>query len=194
MKQGFANSLQTINARVAEGDTIQETDTGRTKTGNGTSRWNDLAYDDSSQPTQVNITTGPTDYSSLRNTPSLGSAAYLNTGTGSGSVPTVPLPMSVMPMAKSRIDVHHFSFTVGPTARRSGAFTLSIPPGASNFFNVVAYQSATPGTNKGVLPDSREFDQLSITSSITSDTTLKCSWVATGPVIGNFNGYYQFKN
>lgn len=115
-------------------------------------------------------------------------------GAEPGSLPIAPLPMSVMPVAKSRIDVHAFSFTVGPTARRSGHLNLTVPAGLSNFFNVVAYQSAVPGANKGALPDAREFDQMLMTADIINDTTLRISWVSTGPVIGNYNAYYQIKN
>lgn len=112
----------------------------------------------------------------------------------SGTTKISALPMSVMPVAKARIDVHPFSFTVGPTARRSGRLDMTVPAGLSAYFNVVAYQSAVPGANKGQLPDAREFDQILMTADITSDTTLRISWVATGPVIGNYNAYYQIKN
>jgi hypothetical protein len=125
--------------------------------------------------------------------PTLGTAALATVGTGAGNIPQVPLPMSVMPVAKARIDVHPFSFTV-PGVRRSGAFTLTTPPGLSAFFNVIAYQSAVPGTNKGILPDAREFDQILMTADIINDTTLRISWIATGPVTGNYNAYYQIKN
>lgn len=118
----------------------------------------------------------------------------LDVGSATGNVPQVPLPMSVMPVAKSRIDVHPFSFTVVPTARRSGRLDLTVPVGISSFFNVVAYQSAAPGENKGALPDAREFDQMLMTAYILDNTTLRISWVSTGPVIGNFNAYYQIKN
>lgn len=111
-----------------------------------------------------------------------------------GSLPILPVPMSAMPVAKARIDVHPFNFTVGPTARRSGHLNLTVPAGLSAYFNVVAYQSANPGTNKGQLPDAREFDQMLMTAGIVNDTTLRISWISTGPVTGNFNAYYQIKN
>lgn len=115
-------------------------------------------------------------------------------GTGVGSVPLVPLPMSVIPVVKSRIDVHPFAITVGPTARRSGHFDLTVPAGMNAFFNVIAYQSAIPGANKGTRSDAREFDQIFVAMAILNDTTLRGEWVATGPVLGNFNFYYQIKN
>lgn len=132
------------------------------------------------------VTNPPVDISGL--------VAKTQVGTAAGQIPQVPLPMSVMPVAKARIDVHPFSFTVGPTARRSGHLTLTVPAGLSAYFNVVAYQSANPGTNKGQLPDAREFDQILMTADIINDTTLRISWVSTGPVIGNYNAYYQIKN
>lgn len=111
-----------------------------------------------------------------------------------GALPVLPIPMSAVPVVKTRVDVHPFSFSVGPTARRSGHLNLPVPAGMSAFFNVIAYQSANPGAGKGARPDAREFDQMLMTAEIVNDTTLHISWISTGPVIGNFNAYYQIKN
>lgn len=115
-------------------------------------------------------------------------------GSASGQVSLVPLPMSAMPVAKSRIDVHPFSIVIGPSARRSGAFDLTTAQDLTGFFNVAAYQSAAPGDGKGIRPDSREFDQILITADIVGANLLRCCWIATGPVIGHFNFFYQIKN
>lgn len=121
-------------------------------------------------------------------------AAIPTTGTATGNVPVIPIPMASMPVVKTRVDVHPFSLTIGPTSRRSGHADLTVPAGMSAFFNVIAYESALPGTNKGHRTDAREFEQILMTAAITSDTSLHLSWVATGPVIGNFNFFYQIKN
>lgn len=104
------------------------------------------------------------------------------------------LPMSVMPVAKSRLDVHLFSKNLGTTARRSGHFNITGLSGLDAFSGVRVYQSDVPGTNKGAIRDQAEFEQLQFIASLVGDTTITVRWIANGPVVGTFNLVYQFRN
>lgn len=108
--------------------------------------------------------------------------------------PLSNLPMSIMPVAKSRLDVHLFNQTICTTARRSGHFDITGLSGLSGFSGVRVYQSDTPGTNKGALHDEPEFEQIQFIASLIGDTTIRVRWLANGPVVGNYNLVYQFRN
>lgn len=124
----------------------------------------------------------------------LGSAAYLDSGTDTGQLPTVPLPMVVMPVAKARLDVHLFSQNLGFPMSKGGTFDLTGLSGLSGFQGVRAYQSSVPGSGKGFRTDCAVMEQLSIVAVIVNDTTLRFHWTAPCFVGGNFNFVYQIRN
>lgn len=125
---------------------------------------------------------------------SLGTAATRDFGTKTGQIPVVPMPMSSMPNAKLRLDIHSFEVNLCATAQRSGAFNLTGLAILSPTSSVRVWQSAKPATGKGTLSDEYEMDQISIVGNIVNVFTIRCYWVATGPVMGNFKFFYQLRS
>lgn len=73
----------------------------------------------------------------------------------------------------------------------SGHFDITGLVGATVGKNVMIQQSAGPYTGKGTLADEAEMDQVQVTASVTSPTTIRAYWIATGAVIGNFKFTYM---
>lgn len=103
------------------------------------------------------------------------------------------LPMTAMPQAKRRLDVHAFEISLCSIARRSGSFTVATFEDLTSDTAIRIWQSALPGTSKGIRTDEMEMDQISVVAHPITANSMQCHWVATGPVIGNFKFYYQIR-
>lgn len=93
-----------------------------------------------------------------------------------------------------RMQINAFSVNLGATARRSGKIFLSGLSGLSSHTSAVAWQSTSPGTGKGARTDNAELEQIRLEAFIVGDAALHIHWMANGPVLGNFNFFYQLKN
>lgn len=114
-------------------------------------------------------------------------------GLLNGNVALIPIPMAAMPVAKSRLDVHQIEQSLGTIAQQSGSFSITGLTGLLAFSFVRIWMSTVPGSGQGTLADFTEFEQIQISAEIVNDTSMKCYWIATGPVIGNYKFIYQFR-
>lgn len=97
-------------------------------------------------------------------------------------------------LTDARMQITSFSANLGTTARRSGKIFLSGLSGLSTHTSAVVWQSAAPGTGKGTRTDGAELEQIQLEAVIVNDTSMRLHWMANGPVLGNFNFFYQLKN
>lgn len=97
-------------------------------------------------------------------------------------------------LSDPRLAINAFAANLGTTARRSGKIFLSGLSGLSSHTSAVVWQSAVPGSGKGIRTDNAELEQIRAEAVIVNDTSLRIHWMANGPVLGNFNFFYQFKN
>lgn len=125
---------------------------------------------------------------------SLGTAALKDAGEADGQLPTAPFSMADMPQAKRRLDIHTFESSLGSIARDSGSFVVSGLSDLATNSSIKVWQSPSAATGKGTLSDELEMDQVSVVAAPIDESSFRCYWRATGPVLGNFKFIYQIKN
>lgn len=75
--------------------------------------------------------------------------------------------------------------------QRSGHFDITGLTGLTAGKPVMIQQAVGPYTGKGSLADEAEMDQVLVSASVLSATTVRAYWVSTGFVIGNFKFNYM---
>jgi hypothetical protein len=148
VRRGTASQWTSANPTLASGEWGFETDTLRTKIGNGSTAWNSLAYQTGSIAIS-NVTGLGTGVETFLATPSssnLAAAVTGETGTGAlvfGTSPTITTPTLTDPKINLAFDAETASFTAVlanngqvVTMDNSSANTFSIPTNASVAFPI----------------------------------------------------------
>lgn len=80
---------------------------------------------------------------------------------------------------------------VGTMPRYSGRFDITGLSGLTPGKPARVFQIDGPYTGKGTLADEAQMDQLQVAASCISSTMIRCFWIATGAVAGNFKFGYR---
>jgi hypothetical protein len=170
VRRGTASQWTSANPTLASGEWGFETDTLKTKIGNGSTAWNSLAYQTGSIAIS-NVTGLGTGVETFLATPSsanLRTAVTDETGTGSlvfNDSPTILNPVITQPQATPTFSTNAYTLVAGDAgdillaSNGSTAGTINIPTDATTNFAIgtqitilnvgsglITVQAATPGT------------------------------------------------
>jgi hypothetical protein len=170
VRRGTASQWTSANPTLASGEWGFETDTLKTKIGNGSTAWNSLAYQTGSIAIS-NVTGLGTGVETFLATPSsanLRTAVTDETGTGSlvfNDSPTILNPIITQPQATPTFSANAYTLVAGDAgdillaSNGSTAGTINIPTDATTNFAIgtqitilnvgsglITVQAATPGT------------------------------------------------
>ena len=83
---------------------------------------------------------------------------------------------------------------LGPSARKSGFFTITGLSGLTVGKQVIVTQALAPYTGKGARADEGEMDALTLKAFVADANTIKVAWESSTRVRGNFKFNYFIQN